>query len=146
MSKRIKLTKNFHLDEFVPKEIYDKFGMNSLWFLDPNIIKLAQGMRDYINKPMTINDWWNGGGYQLSGFRPPASKVGAPLSQHRFGRAIDVKFKDTDYDELRRNIIGNTCDYMEMGLTTIEDGTESWLHCDIRNTGYEHKIYVVPYY
>jgi len=58
------------------------------------------------------------------------------MSQHRFGRAIDLKVKGMKADEVREDIIQNFDIYKKVGLTTIEDGAfaPTWCHIDIRDT------------
>jgi len=133
----MRISKNFHLEEFVSKAIFNKWGQASQWFVDPSIISLAQFYRDYFGYPITINNWKNGGKFGQRGFREPASKVGASLSQHRFGRAFDCNISNVTPDEARKAILDNKNKFMAKGLTTIEDGAYSptWIHSDIRWTG-----------
>lgn len=130
------LTNNFRLEEFIDPGTFKKFGEQSIWFVDPRLVTLAQFIRDRLGKPCTINNWHGGGKFQFSGFRPCSCKTGATLSQHRFGRAIDLKVKGMLADEVRNDIIGNFDIYRKAGLTTIEDGeyAPSWCHIDIRDT------------
>lgn len=132
----------FKTQEFVSKEIYAKWGENSLWFIDPRLIKLADFIREFFDKPVKIND---GGQYNYSGFREPECTVGAKLSQHRFGRAIDIKVTGMAPRAVFDAIRANESKFMEAGLTTLEraEDTPSWTHCDIRHTGLGH-ILVVP--
>ena len=132
----MKISANFHLEEFIDPDTFDAFGEQSIWFIDPRIVALAQFMRERLAKPCTINNWSFGGKFKHSGFRPPKCTVGATLSQHRFGRAIDLKVKGMTADEVREEIIGNFDIYKKAGLTTIEDGAyaPSWCHIDIRDT------------
>jgi hypothetical protein len=132
----LKLTSNFSLQEFIDPDTYKRFGTSSVWFIDPKIVTLAQFIRERLGKPCTINNWSSGGQYQYSGFRPPKCSVGASMSQHRFGRAIDLKVKGMKADEVREDIIQNFDIYKKVGLTTIEDGAfaPTWCHIDIRDT------------
>ena len=132
----MKLTSNFSLQEFIDPDTYKRFGTSSVWFIDPKIVTLAQFIRERLGKPCTINNWSNGGKYQYSGFRPPKCSVGASMSQHRFGRAIDLKVRGMKADEVREDIIQNFDIYKKVGLTTIEDGAfaPTWCHIDIRDT------------
>jgi len=132
----LKLTNNFSLQEFIDPDTYKRFGTSSVWFIDPKIVTLAQFIRERLGKPCTINNWSSGGQYQYSGFRPPKCSVGASMSQHRFGRAIDLKVKGMKADEVREDIIQNFDIYKKVGLTTIEDGAfaPTWCHIDIRDT------------
>ena len=132
----MKLTNNFSLQEFIDPDTYKRFGTSSVWFIDPKIVTLAQFIRERLGKPCTINNWSSGGQYQYSGFRPPKCSVGASMSQHRFGRAIDLKVKGMKADEVREDITKNFDIYKKVGLTTIEDGAfaPTWCHIDIRDT------------
>lgn len=142
----MKVSSNFNLKEFIDPYTYGKFGDSSIWFIDNRIITLAQFIRERLNKPCTINNWSNGGQYQYSGFRPPQCTVGAKLSQHRFGRGIDIKVNGLTPDELREDIITNFDVYKKIGLTTIEDGefAPTWCHIDIRETNMEELKIVKP--
>ena len=140
----MKVSANFNLKEFIDPETYKRFGDSSIWFIDNRIITLAQFIRERLNKPCTINNWSNGGQYQYSGFRPPECTIGAKLSQHRFGRGIDLKCKGMTADEVREDIIKNFDIYNKIGLTTIEDGkfAPTWCHIDVRES--EELLIVKP--
>lgn len=133
----------FHLDEFVPKEIYMQYYEKSLMFINPIAIKMAEGIREYFNVPIIINNWWTGGDYNYSGFRQPDCKVGAYLSQHKMGTsAIDCHFpKGTDYEKVRQTIRDKYDTFRKMGITTFERNV-NWLHIDCRQTGMD-KLYEV---
>lgn len=133
----MKVSTNFSLHEFIDKKTYKKWGEASIWFIDPRIIQVAQFIRTRHNKPVTINSWTSGGQYQYSGFDPPGGyRKATSLSQHRFGRAIDVKISGMTPQELYKDIIDNQDLYMKIGLTTVENiaHTKSWNHLDCRET------------
>ena len=143
----MKVSSNFYLQEFVDPGTYGKFGDSSIWFIDPRIITLAQFIRERLGKPCTINNWNAGGQYQYSGFRPPGCTIGAAYSQHRFGRAIDLKVKGMSADEVREDIINSWEIYRKStALTTIEDGAfaPTWCHMDIRETDSDELKIVKP--
>lgn len=145
----MKISTNFYLKEFIDPDTYKKFGDSSIWFIDLRIVQLAQFIRDRFNKPVTINNWTSEGQYKLSGFRPPQSTIGAKLSQHRFGRAIDVKIlslPNKGADEIRKDMIDSFDLYRKFGLTTIEDKeyAPTWCHCDIRWTNSDELLIVKP--
>lgn len=140
---------NFILEEFIPKEIYDKWGESSIWFIDKRIITIAQFIRDRFDHIVTINNWHKGGTYNLSGLRPFDTSTGAGMSQHKFGRAIDVKMIgrfENGADEIRNDIISNFDEYRAIGLTTIEDGAiaTNWCHIDCRWTNQAGLFIVKP--
>lgn len=136
----MKLTENFSLEEFIPKEIYTQFGDSSLWFLDPRLPVLVQAIRDMLGKPITIN----GNGNNYCGFRPKNCTVGADNSQHRFGRAADLHM-DMDYEKARQFIRDSFKALNLLGLTTIEKDTGTWLHIDMRWTD-NKELLEVNYY
>lgn len=141
-----KISSYFYLYEFVPKEIYERWGDKSIWFIDRRIVLLADFIRDRFGKPMTINNWHEGGPFSYRGFRQRSCEVGGDLSQHRFGRAIDFSIKDTTVEEIYKDINDNFDMYSKAGLTTIEDisFTTHWIHADIRITNLETLLIVKP--
>lgn len=138
----MKVSKDFDIREFVPQEIWDKFGANSVQFIDKKVIDFAQYLRDKLNKPITINNWHIGGNRHESGFRLPDTTTGAKLSQHKFGRAIDIVVEGYTGKQLRDFVIKNKADFLKIGMTTIEQGTEPWLHVDCRQTNLTDILFI----
>lgn len=145
------VSKNFILQEFLPDYVYNRFGEKGIWLIDPRIISLAQAIRDFYNRPVIINDWYYGGNqyapgktYNHSGYRAPSTRIGATYSQHKFGRAIDIKIRDLHPNTIRHDLRTNFALFSTYGLTTIEKDTPSWVHCDCRYTGLDHLL-EVPY-
>ena len=126
-----KVSKNFILPEFVSKDIYEKFGSNSLWFIDSRIIESCQKLRDNLGIPLTINNWYYGGDRQESGLRLPGMKNYSQYSQHSFGRAVDIISDDMTAEEMRKHIFLNPSEYPH--IRAIESKV-NWLHIDCRNT------------
>ena len=126
----------FIAEEFVSKSTFDQFGKSSIWFIDPRLKKLANFVRVFFGKPVTINNWKWGGPFQERGFRSLTSTTGASFSQHRFGRAIDLNVKGMTAQEVYKAILENEKIFMEAGLTCMEDikDTPTWNHLDIRHT------------
>lgn len=138
-------SKHFIIQELVPKEIYEYRGDKSIELIDKRLWTLIDFFRDYFAVPITINNWDSGGKFNESGFRLSNSKTGAALSQHKFGRAADLKFEGlTNYDGIRDVVIQHWDKFKEAGLTTIEAGTETWLHVDIRDTNID-TLLIVPF-
>lgn len=137
----IKVSNKFYLHEFVSKEIYASWGKRSVWFLDQRLFLLAQFFRDRFGETIINNNEYN-----YSGFREPECKVGAKLSQHRFGRAMDLKFKNATVQEVYKDVIENYDLYKRFGLTTLEniEKTPTWLHCDLRNVNQDELLIVNP--
>lgn len=140
----MQVSKNFVLQEFVSPDAFKLFGKNAIWFTDPKVIATAQWLRDYIGKAVTINNWHEGGHYTESGLRSFLTNTGAQYSQHKYGRAADCKVEGMNGDELRHIVEVNKKALIKIGLTTIELGTPTWLHFDVRFTGLDD-ILKVPF-
>ena len=141
----MKVSKHFNLQELVDKETFQRFGGASEWFLDPKAVAVLEALRSEFGG-CTVNDWSWGGQLQYRGFRPIHCEVGGKYSQHRFGRAFDCNFKLATPDEVRSHILRNQEKWLDLGLTTIEDGKYSptWLHMDIRKTNMNSIFIVKP--
>lgn len=152
----MKVSKNFDVREFVPPEIYNRFGDKSTWFVDEKIVKIAEFYKsfffDYYKKRngdtlkavyIIVNSWHYGGGKKWSGLRYEGCGVGVSLSQHKFKSGFDceimLKFKDgtkieANYVEVHKAIQDNEVLFMSNGVTTVEDVriAKGWLHTDTR--------------
>ncbi len=142
----MKISENFVIQEFVPKEIYAKFGEASLQFIDKRIVDVVQLLRDLTGKAVTVNNWHTGGKYNESGYRTPMTKTGAKYSQHKRGCAADVKVAGMTPKEVVALILKNEKTFMDLGLTTIEntDATPTWTHLDCRWTRLSKIRFVNP--
>lgn len=108
-----------------------------LWGLfDPRELWTLDALRDKYG-PCIVNDWSWGGNFSQSGFRPAATMTGAEYSQHRFGRATDKKFSETDVVQIIEDMHENPDDpafkYITCVEETINNETPTWLHTDVRN-------------
>jgi len=132
----MKISKNFDLREFIDPDTWAIFGASCIWFIDPRLISVVQRIREIVNEPVIINNWNSGGQYKLSGFRPPSCTIGAKYSQHRYGRAADLKVKSLEPSQVIQIIRDNWDELNALGLSTAEDTslTASWTHIDIRTT------------
>ena len=139
------ISKNFVIQEFVPPEIFTKFGDNSIWFVDNRLVNVCQYIRTGTGKPLTINNWHTGGTYRESGYRVPDSTTGAKYSQHKFGRGADLKSELTP-GELYDFVKNNYRVLSSLGLTTCEniEHTPHWLHIDCRQTNQKDLLIVNP--
>ncbi len=142
----MKVSRNFCLQEFLHPDFFEIKRINPLWLIDDQMIRIAQFVRNRFNQPVTINTWHNGGDYFNSGLRPYDSPEGALWSDHKFGRAIDVKVTSVDPLELQQDIIKHYSLYKANGLTTIEDGTPTWTHMSCRNTHQNHLFIIKTKY
>ena len=151
---RIAVSANFYLDEFIPEEIWNQFRKKSIIFVRKEQIMRAEGLRK-IYGPVIINSWaFKKDGLNWCGYRTPKCSTGAEYSQHKMKSAEDYHFVAFNgkgkaaYDQVREDILKNPVTFLDLGITSIEEGTWSWLHADDRmTTGIVSagKIYVYPY-
>lgn len=142
MSKRVKISNNFYLDEYIPESLYKRLEKHTqvmIGLIDDRLIRADQILRDKFG-PVTINNWWDGGDRTWSGLRLPESPVFSPNSQHTFGRASDKIFRDVSAEEVRKYI---EQDWKELGITCIEANV-NWVHSDVRNTQMNELLIVYP--
>jgi hypothetical protein len=151
----MKISQNFDVREFVPKHIYDAFGENSTWFVNPKAVRVAEFYKAFFttyfkNKMgndkvktvlVMINNWHTGGQKQWSGLRTAKCTEGAENSQHRYMNAFDCELivvmsdgsqKEVDYKEIHQVIKDNEKEFMANGVTRLEDVSiaNGWLHTD----------------
>lgn len=123
----------FKLEEFVPRDIFQSLGGRAWVLMDARILAIMDRIRNRYDKPITINNWRDTGPFEFRGFRPPNCMVGAPFSQHRFGRAVDFDVQGMTAEEVRADIKANA-QHMDFNpIMVVELGT-NWVHIDIRNT------------
>ncbi|MBL4831615.1 MAG: hypothetical protein JKY55_17240 [Aliivibrio sp.] len=129
--KKYTQPKYFTLEELIDQTTFNQFGNKAWWFLDEKALITLDQLREAFGA-LTVNNWAIGGAYQHSGFRHPLSAIGAKLSQHKFGRAFDVKSKHYTPEQMQAFIIANPERFPY--ITTIENAsqTKTWLHFDVR--------------
>lgn len=139
--------KHFKIEELVPQKLFEEYkkkdSIDKLWLIfDKKLLELADNLREDYGS-MTCNNWLWGGNRNLSGFRPFNEKdTGASLSQHKFGRALDLIPKHVEPDEMRNDIINKKKDYMKY-IKCIEMDI-SWFHYDLRNSNDNKLIKIYP--
>lgn len=121
----------FRIEELVDPETFNQYGQRCWWFLSEKALASLVALREQFG-PLTVNDWVFGGGFKYSGFRHPDCPVGAKLSQHKFGRAFDVKSKNYTAVEMQEYILMHPHQFPH--ITTMENAEQTlgWLHFDTR--------------
>jgi len=126
--------KYFDIEELVPQDLLLEYAGREhyLWYLfDNRVLVTADRLRARYGK-INVNTWKWGGASQYRGFRPPNCNVGAKLSQHRFGRALDLIFIEVSPDIVRLELKKDPFRHEFEFITAIEDNI-SWFHFDTRN-------------
>lgn len=129
------IAKHFKLYELLPTNIYNqnKFNKSALWSIfDERILITADKIRELLNCQTYINNWYWNGNNQYRGWRPCNCEVGAQFSQHKFGRALDMNFRDYTAEQVREMILNDPWNEAFKFITRIEGGV-SWLHIDCAN-------------
>lgn len=123
-------SKHFTIKEFVPYSIFQKYGEQSLLFMDSRIVEAMDLIRDHFNKPVRINDWATGGNFQWRGFRNSVCREYLPSSQHSFGRAIDFNVEFIPAETIRQTILDNSDKFF---MISAMEKDVPWVHIDCRN-------------
>lgn len=130
---------HFRPAELVCPEVYSVYGARALMFMDSRILWTADAIREHFGRPVVINTWqWREvGGHCYRGLRPWSSQIGAAMSQHKYGRALDFDVDGMPAAEVRAEIRDRWRDVPAFRfITALEDGVD-WVHIDCRNTGSE---------
>lgn len=133
--------KYFSAQELLPKNLYNKYKhRGDDWILnvvfDERILRVADKIRE-IWGPITVNTWHYNSGrkFQWRGFRDSSCRIGAKLSQHRFGRGLDLIPRNFHPTEIRHAIIQGGVSYSYVDEFEFIGGLEmdiNWLHVDVR--------------
>jgi hypothetical protein len=126
--------KYFALNELVPPDVIASRGEQAWQLMDERILRGADWLREKFG-PCVINGKFGGKGFTESGLRNPLTTTGARWSQHKFGRAVDLKFLKVNVKEVYDYILANQPEARANGITTVEniiDTKGQWLHIDCR--------------
>lgn len=125
--------KYFKAYELVDKKTYEKMGEEALTLFTPEILIALDGIREYFEEPITVNNWHSGGQFQWRGYRTPAKAkaLGSPNSEHAKGNAFDFDIHGMTAQEVRQNIIINKNNPLLQNITRIEANV-SWVHIDCK--------------
>ena len=126
--------KYFQLHEVVYPGAIQARGEQAWQLMDDRILRAADWLREKFG-PCVINGKFGGKGFTESGLRDPFTATGSKFSQHKFGRALDLKFTKVSVKEVYDYILSNQPEARENGITTVEsilDTSGKWLHIDCR--------------
>lgn len=125
--------KHFKIEELVPPTVFDRWGQKAWWFIDQELCKTIDELRELFGASITINNWLWSGTYSQSGYRDNSSVYYNEFSAHSFGKAADMKIKGYTSDVSIQMIM----DWKKEGkleyLTRMELATDGWVHVDVFN-------------
>lgn len=121
--------KHFIPQELVPRSLFQKYGEQSIRYLDPRMLAVLEVIREWLDAPMTVNNWHSGGNREWSGIRTADSPWWSVGSAHSWGMAIDA-VGDWEAEEVRSAVLSGQLELpypvrLEMGI--------DWLHVDVMN-------------
>jgi hypothetical protein len=125
--------KFFKVYQIVDKKTYDTLGDKAIELFTPEILEAIDGIIEFFDEPIMINNWHEGGQFQWRGYRTPekAKMLGAPNSEHAKGNAIDCDIRNISANEARQVIRLNKDDHLLSKIMRIEDRV-GWLHFDCK--------------
>ncbi len=124
----------FKIQELVDPVTYESMGENAWSLFDTTLLSTLDRLRDRYKVPITINNWANKvpNPFKYRGFRPSDCEVGAKLSAHRRGQAVDFDVYGMDAEKVRADLLANQEHIDIMFITRIETGV-TWVHIDVAN-------------
>ena len=131
------IKKYFKIQEFVDEPTFKRWSENAWNFIDTALLETVLVLRrDILKVPMVINDWSWGGKNSQRGLRTNISPMVKEktdkgvlyLSQHCFGKAVDIVSSKMTAEQMRKLIVVNKSKLPYN--VRIEDGV-SWLHIDV---------------
>lgn len=135
----------FDVRELVSPEDWTSLGSRAESLIDPKLVHVLDKLRTILGYPIIVNDWHIGGQYKLSGYRNRLVSIGGFYSQHRHGRAGDIKVPGLSSRSVAKVILSAKNELMPLGLSVIEDpdATPTWTHLDVRFLGPQTDIRIV---
>ncbi len=123
--------RHFQVYELVDEETYERMGEAAISLFAPEALEALDGLRDYFDLPIVVNNWHAGGSWQWRGWRTPekAKELGAPHSQHALGRAFDCTIHGIPAEEARARILGDKDHHLLCRITRLEEAV-AWVHFD----------------
>jgi hypothetical protein len=153
----VRIADHFTLFEVMPRTYCQQFDNDTLLaWISPTILKAADRFRDIVGKPVTVNNWNEGGTLNLCGLRPPNTSIGAPKSAHKvlfdskrrltqMGQALDLHVAGLSGEAMRQVIRENWPQFRGL-ITRVEDKTDGWLHIDCKRTDDPSQLVVFGFF
>lgn len=147
------LKKYFATHEVVDKLTLDRFGDEAWQFFDTDTLHTLLVLREGINKPFDINNWYWNGQYDERGLRTnicdivkrKTLKGSLYLSGHVLGKAFDFKVKGMDSEDVRNWIKAHADDLpckIRLEHIMLSTGKPiSWCHFDTKYKEKNPKVY-----
>jgi len=140
------IKQKFHISEFVGPQVYKKYGDDAWKFIDIRLLQTIDVLRYWIDKPITINNYYWGGSFKQRGLRTNLGSIFMGkfkkgilyLSAHVLGKAVDFDVQGMTAIEVRNWIVANQKIFPFK--IRLETGV-NWVHLDIISEEKNPKIY-----
>ena len=148
------LKQYFGIYELVDKATFDKFGDTCWQFADIKLLETLLFIRKGLDKRITINNWYWGGGFSQRGLRTnicdivkaKTNKNQLYLSAHVLFKAIDFDVRGMTADEVRQWIVNHIDELphkIRLEHKINKTGkTITWVHLDVYDNVDNPKIYL----
>jgi hypothetical protein len=123
----------FKIQEFVPKHIWDQYGVDSIQFISKFQLEVAMLVKKLTKKVVNINTWmYSETGHNYRGYRPPQTKIGAKFSLHKTSDALDLDVKGMSTKQVHKLVFDNHAAFWAIGVRRLESAAFSttWVHFD----------------
>lgn len=143
--------KYFKVQEVVSPKVYKKYGESSWKFIDVRLLHTILIIRIGLGRPITINNWHNGGKFKQRGLRSNLGYIFLSkfkkgilyLSGHVLGKAVDFDVSGMSAENVRLWIEQNEYRFpYKLRLENKMKGKQiSWVHLDMIWEAKNPKIY-----
>jgi len=130
--------KNFQIQELVDRKTYEKFGKQAQMFFREEALMALDDLRHELNRPLIVNNWYDGGEYEWSGLRTIDCFIGSKWSGHRLGCAFDVKCPTMAASQVQKFIRERHAQGKLQRIRRMEQGTPTWTHIDTLQTHFTY--------
>lgn len=144
--------KHFKVQELVGRKTYQAHGDRAIRFIDKNLIRCLEIIREGLGKPITVNNWHYGGRLEQRGLRDNTQSILRNkthkgilyLSAHCLGKAVDFDVKDMEAEKVREWIKANENLFpCKIRLEHKAGGKLiSWVHLDVIEEEKNEKVYL----
>jgi hypothetical protein len=130
----------FKLYELVCPHVYNKFGDGAWRFFDDEAVVTLDWIRRTLGKPMTVNNWHDGGKFDERGLRCIQCSIVKDkclsgqvyVSPHILGKAFDCDVQGMEASEVR---VWLALHKKELPYPIRVENSVSWLHFDCEDMG-----------
>ena len=143
--------KHFHIYELVDPTVYSAYRDRAWGMFDPKILMALDGVREFFDTPVRVNNWFWGGQLQWRGLRTKVCKIGAAKSEHKLIHyrnrpphlcgAIDYDVRGMSAQDVRDQIVANQDNPLLQQITRLERGT-SWVHMDCKPVERRIRVFI----